>query len=152
MRWPRIWAASRSSQLFARLGAQAVTATLAVELIAAIILLIGTAGHPGMVQLIVVVLVFGVLSGLGSGGTEPVLRAVTLGFAPPGSYGVAASFLQLTQRLAGTFFVALCSGLLLAGGTRALSVSVLVGGAATALALLLSLHRSFRSPVLAPSR
>ncbi|KQP74052.1 hypothetical protein ASF40_01400 [Microbacterium sp. Leaf288] len=51
--------------------------------------------------------------GIGGGLVEPVVRATTLSFAPAELHGVAASFLQLTQRLAATFLVALATGILL---------------------------------------
>ncbi|WP_291277755.1 MFS transporter [Galactobacter sp.] len=111
-------------------------ATLAVT----VVLLDGTA-------LIVTLVLLQVVTGVAGGIVEPPLRAITLSHAPAGMNGVAASFLQLTQRLAATFLVALGTGLLLAGGTtpEALVRVLLLGTALTAIASAATLLPSFRA-------
>ncbi|WP_067710810.1 MFS transporter [Nocardia yamanashiensis] len=88
-------------------------------------------------------------SGLSGGVVEPPLRAVTLAFSPSSLHGVAASFLQLTQRLSATFCIALTTGVLLAFGgaasTRSLCWAVLACAAAAAGATILSFSRHFRA-------
>lgn len=90
-----------------------------------------------------------IISGLSGGVIEPPVRAVTLAFAPPSLHGVAASFLQLTQRLSATFCIALGTGVLLAFGATATAESlrwaVLLCATATALATGLSRSRHFRT-------
>ena len=86
--------------------------------------------------------------GIGGGLVEPVVRAATLSFAPPELHGVAASFLQLTQRLAATFLVALATGILLTStgvATAATLQAALAACAiASAVALIASADPAFR--------
>jgi len=89
-------------------------------------------------------LVLGVAGGL----VEPPLRTVTLSHATPALHGVAASFLQLTQRLSATYVVALATGILL-GATGAVSAgtlqaALLVCAAAVGVSTLVSLDPSLR--------
>ena len=49
---------------------------------------------------------------------EPPIRMITLSFAPPTHHGVAASFLQLTQRLSATFFIALVTSVMFSTGLQ----------------------------------
>jgi hypothetical protein len=62
--------------------------------------------------------------------------------------GVAASFLQLTQRLSATFMVALATGLLIAGGVSADSLRqvLVVCAALMAVSMLVSCLPAFRAP------
>lgn len=140
----RIWASAQGTRAFSRFGAHAVPLALGVELAAAALLLVATLGTPSTARLIWVTVAFSVVSGLGSGITEPVLRAVTFAHAPAQARGVAASFFQLVQRLSATFFVALATGLLLAGGDLGLTFGVIAGGAGTLVAAVLSLDRIYR--------
>lgn len=141
----RFISARLASRTFLRWGAWAATAGIGVEaaslglLALAALLLHGPA-------LIAAVVVLQIVTGISSGLVEPPLRALTLAHAPAGMNGVAASFLQLTQRLAATFLVALGTGMLLTGGTTAGSLaSVLTLSAAlTAAAATATLARSFR--------
>ncbi|MFD4958874.1 MFS transporter [Microbacterium sp. NPDC058389] len=86
--------------------------------------------------------------GVGGGLVEPVVRASTLSFAPPELHGVAASFLQLTQRLAATFLVALAAGILLTStgvstaGTLQTALATCALG--SLVAVLASLDPAFR--------
>ena len=87
---------------------------------------------------------------------EPPLRAVTLGFAPAGFHGVAASFLQLTQRLSATFCVAVASGLLFWGADAAMTprsfvVSLLFCAVLLALAAALACARWIHAPATVPA-
>ncbi|KAB1644464.1 MFS transporter [Pseudoclavibacter sp. CFCC 14310] len=146
----RLWSANFGSRAYSRLGARAVPASMGLELFAAVLLLVATwdwGGGPGSAEprLIWATIAFGVLSGIGSGITEPVLRAVTLDHAPEWAHGVAASFLQLVQRLAATFFVALATGLLLSRDDAfGLTLGVAVGVGGTAAAWALALGSAFR--------
>jgi len=86
--------------------------------------------------------------GLGGGLVEPVVRATTLSFAPAELHGVAASFLQLTQRLSATFLVALATGILLTS-TGVSTAATLQAALATCalgslIALIASADRGFR--------
>lgn len=84
------------------------------------------------------------LLGVASGFIEPPLRAVTLDRVGSDVRGVAASFLQLTQRLAATFTVALFTGILLGfgdglgadGAAAALALNAAMAVAAAAVAAL----------------
>lgn len=140
----RLWSSSRGTAVYQRLGAKSVPIALAVEVAAGFLLLFATLGEPSPARLIWATIAFGVISGFGSGVTEPVLRAVTFSHAPSHVRGVAASFFQLVQRLAATFFVALATGLLLTGGALGLTLGVLSGVSATVLAFVLSLDRTYR--------
>lgn len=80
--------------------------------------------------------------GIGSGLVEPVVRASTLSFAPPELHGVAASFLQLTQRLAATFLVALAAGILLTSTGVSTAATLQAALAACALGSLIALVAS----------
>lgn len=90
--------------------------------------------------------------GIAGGIVEPPLRVVTLSFAPTHLHGVAASFLQLTQRLSATYLVALTTGILLgaaAAGTAmslaaAIATCAVGAGAATAVGLDRSLRGAGR--------
>lgn len=86
--------------------------------------------------------------GIGGGLVEPVVRATTLSFAPAPLRGVAASFLQLTQRLAATFLVALATGILLtsSGVSTAATLQAALAACAvgSAVALVASVDPAFR--------
>lgn len=86
--------------------------------------------------------------GIGGGLVEPVVRATTLSFAPSELHGVAASFLQLTQRLAATFLVALATGILLtsSGFSTAATLQAALATCAigSAVALAASVDPAFR--------
>ncbi|HKP06620.1 MAG TPA: hypothetical protein VJU58_05155, partial [Microbacterium sp.] len=86
--------------------------------------------------------------GIGGGLVEPVVRATTLSFAPAALHGVAASFLQLTQRLAATFLVALATGILLTstGVSTAATLQAALAACAvgSAVALAASADPAFR--------
>ncbi|GIG22285.1 MFS transporter [Cellulomonas chitinilytica] len=111
----RVVSSSLAARVFDRRGSRLVPAALLVHVVALAGLAAAVARGSDGVPLLVVVAVVEVLMGFASGLVEPPLRAVTLGFAPAGFHGVAASFLQLTQRLSATFCVAVASGLLLRG-------------------------------------
>ena len=84
-------------------------------------------------------MVLGYSGGIG----EPHLRATTPSFAGERLHSNAASFLQLTRRLAGTFFAALVTGVLLGGGlyTSALRWVLVIALIASAAATLPSFNR-----------
>lgn len=77
--------------------------------------------------------------GIGGGLVEPVVRATTLSFAPAELHGVAASFLQLTQRLAATFLVALATGILLTATGVSTAATLQAALATCALGSLIAL-------------
>nr|WP_243752056.1 MFS transporter [Leucobacter weissii] len=142
----RMIAARFSSRVFTRLGPSAVTFAVGAEAAGLGVLALATTALGGWAFASVLAAVqtaLGVCSGLG----EPAIRAVTLGHAPRGMSGVAASFLQLTQRLAATFMVALATGLLLADGVSAPSLRdvLLLCGALTAASALASGLPAFRA-------
>ena len=111
----RVVSSSLAARVFDRRGSRLVPVALVVHVLAlaALAAAVGRGVHGA--GLLTVVAFVEVLLGFASGLVEPPLRAVTLGFAPAGFHGVAASFLQLTQRLSATFCVAVASGLLLRG-------------------------------------
>lgn len=122
----RIVASSVAARVFARRGSRTIPAALVVHVVGlACLAVVGARAADGG-QFLVVVAAIEVLLGLASGLLEPPLRAVTLGFAPAGFHGVAASFLQLTQRLSATFCVAVASGLLFWGGEATTSRTTFV--------------------------
>jgi MFS family permease len=108
----RLAASGFSSRLFARLGPASVTIGLACQVLALTVLCLATLRFSGE-TLVTVIVVTEFFAGLTAGLVEPPLRAITLGFAADAFRGVAASFLQLTQRLSATFCVALATGLIL---------------------------------------
>ncbi|MFD0994438.1 MFS family permease [Pseudoclavibacter chungangensis] len=147
----RIVASQQGARLFARSGPIVVPIGLAVHATCIATMWLATFLVDG-VALFVTVCLVQIPAGMASGIVEPALRAVTLGHAPPGFNGVAASFLQLTQRLSATFFVALTTGILLAGAaspTAALGWALLVCALAAACAALTATDRSVRG---APGR
>jgi hypothetical protein len=102
--------------------------------------------------LVAVIVVTEVAAGLTAGLVEPPLRAITLGFAADAFRGVAASFLQLTQRLSATFCVAIATGLIL-GTTGAPPTTVdLRAGLLVCLALLIGATVVSRSRLEAAHR
>jgi MFS family permease len=133
----RIAASSVAARVFGRWGARTVPSALLVH-VAALggLAVVGAHGRDGTAFLVAVATVE-VLMGLASGLAEPPLRAVTLGFAPAGFHGVAASFLQLTQRLSATFCVAVASGLLFRGGRTSTTTGSFVVALLFCAALLL---------------
>ena len=150
----RLLTSRASSAIFARFGPLTVIGGLLVELLA-LLLLLGSSSVWGSWPLLLAVVLLQIVMGVGGGLVEPALRAVTLGYAPPTLHGVAASFLQLTQRLSATFFVALTTGILL-GATAAPSLSTLriavaVCGGAVLVALAVALASSaFRAGPTTP--
>lgn len=96
-------------RLVARFGRLAVAAAILIEL--AVI-----AGYVAAAQAIAPVAVFvalAVVSGFSGGMVDAPNRALTLDSSPPGGHGVAAGFLQLSQRLSATVSIAAVSGLYL---------------------------------------
>jgi MFS family permease len=143
----RLIAARYNSRVFARFGAGTVSLGIAAEAIGLGALAVCAALIDGWVFALVFAglqLVLGVSSGL----TEPAIRALTLNHAPGDMAGVAASFLQLTQRLSATFMVALATGLLIAGGVSADSLRqvLVVCAALMAVSMLVSCLPAFRAP------
>lgn len=99
--------------------------------------------------LFLIISAFQIAVGAAGGLVEPPLRAVTLAFSPPSLHGVAASFLQLTQRLSATFCIALTTGVLLsfAGhhSTNPLCWATLLCTTATAVATVSSWSHHLRA-------
>ncbi|MDF2991998.1 MAG: permease of the major facilitator superfamily [Microbacterium sp.] len=152
----RLVSSRASGAIFARFGSTAITAGLAIEVVCLIALVLATLAVDSE-ALFVTVMVIQVAMGFAGGLVEPALRAVTLGFAPSDLHGVAASFLQLTQRLSATFFVALATGIVLGAGAGAgagakptpgsLRIATLVCAAAVLMALAVAWWSSQRRRV-----
>ncbi|WP_165914900.1 MFS transporter [Nocardia alba] len=133
----RMVAARWSERLFARSGPALVTHGLVVQ--TAVLAGSGVAAlcwNGWALFAILSVLQFA--AGVSSGVVEPPLRTVTLSFAPRSLHGVAASFLQLTQRLSATIFIALSTGILLAVGGTTSTAALLWATAPCAAASLLA--------------
>ncbi|MGW4369475.1 MFS transporter [Nocardia takedensis] len=145
----RIFAAGWGQRLFARYGARVVTFGLVTQTGCLALSAAATLWWDGWV-LFALLAAIQIGAGLAGGIVEPPLRAVTLSFSPSSLHGVAASFLQLTQRLSATFCLALTTGVLLAFGgaasTASLRWAVLVCAVASALATAASFARDFRRP------
>ncbi|MCI2957539.1 MFS transporter [Agromyces atrinae] len=150
----RIVASSLTSRLHARISSRTIPLALGVTVLAlggitAVVLTLD--GAPLVIAIVLVEVVLGAASGI----LEPPLRATTLGFAPAGFHGVAASFLQLTQRLAATFFLALLTGVLFtadgAGASRtSLATGTVICGILVLVAFGISLAPALhRRPVFA---
>lgn len=143
----RLIASRLSSRLYERWGSSMIALGLAVEVLA-LALIVGATFVWDSWALLIATAALNVLLGASGGVIEPPLRAVTLSFAPSTLHGVAASFLQLTQRLSATFFVALSTGLLLGlgGGVSrdGLRAGIVVSAVACALALAVALGPLWR--------
>lgn len=135
----RFFASRAVSRLFDRFGSRLVPLGLAVEAAGLLLVIAATWLHDGW-MLFAAAATIQIVLGFSGGIIEPPLRAITLGFAPHGMHGVAASFLQLTQRLSATFFVALATGVLLSFGgaisAESLRVAVLICALAIVAALI----------------
>lgn len=142
----RFVSARLASRAYARLGASATTIGIGVEALSIAVLAVAVLTLTGP-ALLASVVILQIITGVSSGLVEPPLRALTLSHAPAGMNGVAASFLQLTQRLAATFLVALGTGLLLVGGTtpRSLSHVLILSASLTTIAAATTLLRTFRT-------
>lgn len=99
-------------RLVARFGRSAVVFAIVGE----ILVILGYIAAVNLIpreHLIPVLVVLAVLSGVASGLVDAPNRVLTLEYAPPGANGVAAGFLQLSQRLSATISLAAVSGLYL---------------------------------------
>ncbi len=143
----RMVAARWGERLFATYGTASVTHGLVAQ--TAVLAGSGLAAlwWDGWV-LFAVLSVLQTAAGASGGVVEPALRTVTLSFAPGSLHGVAAAFLQLTQRLSATFCLALSTGVLLAFGGTASSGSLMwaiaLCAAASLAATVASRGRAFR--------
>jgi MFS family permease len=144
----RVAASSISSPLYARFGERTLPMALLVQVIATTGLIFSTRLTDA--TFITALITIELLLGAASAAFEPPLRAITLSFAPATHHGVAAAFLQLTQRLSATFCIALVTGVMLTTDLRA----VTAGGLQQALwicfglvvgACLLSLSPALRT-------
>lgn len=136
-----------SGGLFLSWGIAVLVVALAAEAVLTAVLAVSAPVLGPTAFLLTVAVVNGVL-GVAGGIVEPPLRAVTLSHAGTSLHGVAASFLQLTQRLSATYFVALAIGILLGASGVAtaagLQVSLVVCAAAAALSTIVALDPSLR--------
>ncbi|UOQ57128.1 MFS transporter [Leucobacter allii] len=141
----RLLAARLSSRTYARVGPRIVALGMAAEG-TGMLLTAGAALLLAPVAFVAVAAVLQLVQGVCSGLSEPSIRALVLAHAPEGMAGVAASFLQLTQRLAATLMIALGTGLLLLGGTGGAGLALVLGICAACVLAAggLSLSRSFR--------
>lgn len=130
----RILSSGWSSRLYSRFGTRVIAVGLCAQALATVALIVGTVVADGPALLVLILLIECVV-GVMSGFVEPPLRAVTLGFAPDGFRGVAASFLQLTQRLSATFCVALATGLVFGSLSGSADGSATVDGLRNGLIL-----------------
>ncbi|MFF2053320.1 MFS transporter [Leifsonia sp. NPDC058194] len=132
----RIATSALSSRLHDALGRWTLVTFLGAQT-ACSIALIALTGVTDGVALLVWIIVLEALIGAASGAFEPPMRALTLAHARPGEYGLAASFLQLAQRLSATFCVALVTGVAFGGIGVAVSRDGLQAGLAVCGALLI---------------
>lgn len=141
----RFIAARLASRFYARIGALMPTIGIAVEALSlgALALVVLRFDGPTLIGCVVALQI---VTGFSSGLVEPPLRALTLSHASPDMNGLAASFLQLTQRIAATLLVALCTGLLLSDGSTSgsLAAVLLLSATLTGIAAVAALSPSFR--------
>ncbi|MHC9043169.1 MFS transporter [Microbacterium saperdae] len=149
----RLLGSRTSAPLFQRLGTRLLTYGLILHVGCLLLIVLATVVWQSW-ALFIAVMVVEVILGLSGGVVEPPMRAVILGFSPRGFNGVAASFLQLTQRLSATFFIALASGVLLGfGGTispESLRIALVICIVAAGSATFCSLHPALRGHALSP--
>lgn len=148
----RMIASQLSHRVYARLGGRIVPLGLTLEVVGVVAVFAAAFVWDGW-ALLAALGALQITLGLAGGLVEPPLRAITLGFAEPALHGVAASFLQLTQRLSATFFVALATGVLLGVGgavapvsPEALRLAIAISAASCLVALVVSLRPAFRVP------
>ncbi len=143
----RLCSSLLSGRVFAAWGPQALLGGLLLQTILLAVLAL-LSPQLGVTTLAIAAGLVQVGLGLCSGIVEPPLRVVTLSFATGRTHGVAASFLQLTQRLSATYMVALTTGILLGttGAATGTGLGAALGVCATAsgLALLVGLHPTVR--------
>lgn len=141
----RLLGARSSARLFSAHGSSIIALGITCEAACLATMAVAAAALPATGFAITAAALHTVMGYCG-GVVEPTLRARTLAGAPVGMGGLAASFLQLTQRLSATFVVALASGILLVrgiSGHSAAAVMLLCALIAAASALATRL-RSFR--------
>jgi MFS family permease len=143
----RLLSSLLSGRVFTALGPRGLLLGLTAQSTLLLVMAL-FAPHLGVLPLAFATATVQVGLGLCSGVIEPSMRVVTLSYATGRTHGVAASFLQLTQRLSATALVALTTGILLgvsgtATGAR-LGAALGVCAAASAIALLVALDRSVR--------
>lgn len=131
----RILTSALSSRLHDALGRWTLVAWLSAQTVCSLAL-VAVAGLPDAAGLVASAIVLETLIGAASGAFEPPMRALTLAHARPGEYGLAASFLQLAQRLSATFCVALVTGVAFGGAGVAVGREGLHAGLAVCAALL----------------
>jgi MFS family permease len=142
-----------SSRLYGRFGPVTIVLSLAGQTLTMVAVLAATALSDTR-RFLLAVIVIEVFAGATSGLIEPPLRALTLGFAPSDYRGLAASFLQLSQRLSATFCVALMTGLLFSSprgaesSAQGLRAAVAVCALLTAVATVVARHPALRHPGL----
>ncbi|GAA2580328.1 MFS transporter [Dactylosporangium fulvum] len=108
----RIAASSVSSRVFGRLGVRTLPVALVTQ-VAGTAALVAVSTTFTRNAFIAAIIALEIIIGIASAILEPPLRAITLSFAPATHHGVAAAFLQLTQRLSATFCIALVTGVVL---------------------------------------
>lgn len=135
----RMASSAASRRAFARWGPSVVARGLVLQGLCILVLLVAATVLEGTGLFVVAAVVLAVL-GVSGGLIEPTMRVVTLEHAPERLRGVAAAFLQLTQRLSATVFVALATGIVLSGGlsVSGLQVVLVVSLATTGVALMVA--------------
>lgn len=133
----RILTSALSSRLHDLLGRWTLVAFLAAQTVCSVAL-VALSGLPDALGLVIAVVALETLIGAASGAFEPPMRALTLAHAQPGEYGLAASFLQLAQRLSATFCVALVTGVAFGGAGVVVGRDGLQAGLSVCAALLLA--------------
>lgn len=144
----RIAASAFSARLYARVGSAVIATALATQLVATVALVVASTvvGDGG---LLVALASFEIVVGIASGLFEPPFRAVALSFSTSVHHGVAASFLQLTQRLSATFCVALVAGIVLSSSEAGVvTADGLRGGLVACAVLLAGAFLASRHPAL----
>jgi hypothetical protein len=133
----RIAASSVTSRVYARLGARTLPLALAIQG-AATMGLVGVSLTLIHAWFVAALIAIEVVVGVAAAVFEPPLRAITLSFAPSTHHGVAAAFLQLTQRLSATFCVALVTGVVLTNDLATVTPSGLQHGLLICAGLVLT--------------
>lgn len=133
----RIATSALSSRLNDALGRWTLVAFLGLQTLCSALLVV-LAGLTDATALVLAIVLLETLIGAASGAFEPPMRALTLSYARPGEYGLAASFLQLAQRLSATFCVALVTGVAFGGAGIAVSRDGLQTGLAVCAVLLVA--------------
>ncbi|WP_080792493.1 MFS transporter [Corynebacterium pacaense] len=143
----RLVGARLSTVAHSRFGAAVLVVSLAFQFMVVAAVITATHFFSGTAFLVVLCALF-VIHGMASGFYEPVVRSETLEDVDEGLRGIAASFLQLTQRMAASIMTAVTAGLIFSGAgvptigdlRAALLVCVVVTFASLVSSMALAFH------------